>query len=648
MLNKVVLVTSSFLKLLFMSAIDCCFLFAPSDLKSSDTFVSTMLQASNYWQPDAITKASNATNNCTLGKVSLFNTAHSKNDLVHTDTETGDIISANARIDNRLDLIAKLNIANSSITDGELILLAYQKWGKGCVKHLLGDFAFIIWDEKNKKVFCARDHFGIKVLLYNKNDNGIILSNEPTAFFESGWLKKQIKESWLVNQIWNLGPTGVEAAYHGLEVLPPAHTLEVDANGVNIERYWALEDKKDWDHLSKDELIAEFKKLFSKAVERRTNTDYELGCQLSEGLDSNGITGYTARLNPEKNIYTFSYQTTELNEETEKVWGKTYEDIQEMIDMHDNLKPLWSKDTSIEQENQDLVANIGATFNINGQFLPHCKLAKKNNVKVLLSGWGGDHCVSSPGDFYESELFTQRKFLKLIQLLRDKNKRGRGGEAYRGIARLFVKHFAPNLFTKINFSKKIGLEPSMIERSNQSFLKPDYIRKYNLKEKLNEFLTNYQLRFSTKDYSKRELFEIGLAQRVTDSEFTGRMFNLEYRFPMLDVELVEFAYNIPSYLKVFKGVERYAYREVIKGYTTEGIRLRKKADVNHPNFGDRSRITETEKKQLLALVEIPHFKNYVDEVDLNSLSFQKRFVLKQINRKAGLFIYLNKNNVSID
>jgi asparagine synthase (glutamine-hydrolysing) len=631
-----------------MSAINCCFSHTHSDSKSSDLVIDSALQASNYWQPDAISKASNATNNCTLGKASLFNTANSKNDKVYTNPITGNIISANVRIDNRLDLITKLNIINSSITDGELILTAYQKWGKACVKQLLGDFAFIIWDEKKQKVFCARDHFGIKVLLYSQNEDGILLSNEPNAFFESNWLKKQIKESWLVNQIWNLGPTGVEAAYNGLDVLPPAHTLEFDVNGVNIERYWELEDKKDWDHLSKDELIAEFKKRFSKSVERRTVTDYKLGCQLSEGLDSNGITGYAARLNPNKNIHTFSYQTTELNEETEKVWGKTYEDIQEMIDMHANLKPLWSKDTDVEQENQDLVANIGAAFSINGQFLPHCKLAQKNNVKVLLSGWGGDHCVSSPGDFYESELFTQRKFLKLIQLFRDKNERGRGGKAYRGIARLFVKHFAPNLFTKLNFSKKMGLEPSMIERGQNSLLKQEYIRKYNLKEKLNDFLTNYQARFSTKDYSKRELFEIGLAQRVTDSEFTGRMFKLEYRFPMLDVELVEFAYNLPSYLKVFKGVERYVYREVIKGYTTEGIRLRKKADVNHPNFGDQSQMTETEKNQLFAILEIPHFKNYIDEVDLNSLTFHKRFLLKQINRKAGLFTYFNEHNVPVD
>lgn len=631
-----------------MSAVNCCFFSTPSDSKSSHVVINSMLQASSYWEPDALSKASNFANSCTLGKASLFNAPNSENDKVYTDVETGNIITANARIDNKQELIQLLNLSNTLITDGQIILSAYQKWGKACVKHLLGDFAFIIWDEKNKKLFCARDHFGIKVLLYSKTEDGITISNEPNAFFESNWLVKQIKEAWLVNQIWNLGPGEVETAYHGLEVLPPAHILEADSDGVNIERYWELEDKKDWDNLSKEEIIKEFKQRFTKAVERRTITDYDLGCQLSEGLDSNGITGYAALLNPQQNIYTFSYQTTELNEDTEQVWGKTYKDIQEMIDMHPNLKPLWSKDTDVEQENQNLIANIGGTFNSNGQFLTHCKLAKKNNVKVLLSGWGGDHCVSSPGDFYESELFTQRKFLKLIQLLRDKKARGRGGKPIKAISRLLVKHLSPKLHIKYVVLRGLGLEPSMLQRAKQSFVKEQYIKKYQLREKLNLFIYNYQARYSTKDYSKRELFEIGVERRIMDSEFTGRMFKLEYRFPMLDVELIEFTYNIPAHFKVFKGVERYAFREVIKGYTTEGIRLRKKADVNHPNFGDQTKISDLDKKELSLLFDMPHFKKYTDEANLKSNTIQNRFLLKQMNRNTYVFKFWNDNNVPVN
>ena len=631
-----------------MSAINCCLLYKPSETKSSLVILNDMLQASNYWEPDALSTASNAVNNCRLGKASLFNTALSKNDMVYTDTETGNIITANARIDNRQELMHELNISNTLITDGQIILYAYQKWGKACVKHLLGDFAFIIWDEKNKKLFCARDHFGIKVLLYSKTEEGILISNEPNAFFESNWIIKQIKEAFLVNQIWNLGTNDVENAYHGLEVLPPAHILEADTEGLRIERYWKLEDKKDWDNLSKDELLKEFKKRFTKAVERRTITDYQLGCQLSEGLDSNGITGYAARLHPQQNIYTFSYQTTELNEETEQVWGKTYQDIQEMIDMHPNLKALWSKDPNVEQEHQDLIANTGGTFNIHPQFLPHCTLAKINNVKVLLSGWGGDHCVSNPGDFYESELFTQGKFTQLLQLLRDKKTRGRGGKPFNTIIRLLVKHTSPKLHTKMVLVRGLGLEPSMLQRAKQSFVKEQYIKKYQLREKLNWFIHNYQARYSIKDYSKRELFEIGVERRIMDSEFTGRMFKLEYRFPMLDVELIEFAYNFPAYLKVFKGVERYAFREVIKGYTTEGIRLRKKADVNHPNFGDHSKISDLDKQQLLVLTETPHFKNYTNALNLQPNSFQNRFQLKLMNRNTYVFKFWSDNNVPVN
>jgi asparagine synthase (glutamine-hydrolysing) len=631
-----------------MSAINCCLLNNYSDTKSIQEVIHAMFQASKYWNPDALSYKNNISNNCILGKAHLYNTPLSKNDEVFIDTTTQDIITSNARIDNCLELIEILNIDKTKVTTSQIILIAYQKWGCECVKHLLGDFAFIIWDEKNQKLFCARDHFGIKSLFYSKTDKGIMISNEPNAFFESKWITKQINEEWLVNQIWNLGPFDFTTAYNELEILPPAHTLVADANGIKIERYWELKDKKDWENFSKDELLKEFKKRFTKAVERRLITDFELGCQLSEGLDSNGITGYTAHLYPLKNIYTFSYHATELNEKTEKIWGRTYKDIQEMIDMYPNLTPLWSTESNFDYFNYKIVENLGGSFNVNSQFLPHCYLASKNNVRVLLSGWGGDHCVSSYGDFYESELFSKGQFIKLLKLLRDKKTRGRGGKPLNNFIRLIIKHFNSKLYIKYFVLNRLGLENSLIERSQKSLLKDSFIKKYKLNEKLKQFLYNYQARFSTKDYSNRELFEIGVERRIMDSEFTGRMFKLEYRFPMLDVELIEFAYNLPSYLKVFNGVERYAFREIIKGYTTEGIRMRKKADVIHPNWENNNLITDNEKQQISLILDLPLYKKYMKEIDFRSDYFQQRVQIHYIKRISYLLNYWDKNTEFIN
>ena len=88
-------------------------------------------------------------------------------------------ITADARIDNRAELIEKLNssIDLKTVTDVELILRAYQVWEEDCVKHLLGDFAFAIWDSRVQRLFCARDHFGVKPFYYARVGNSLIFGN---------------------------------------------------------------------------------------------------------------------------------------------------------------------------------------------------------------------------------------------------------------------------------------------------------------------------------------------------------------------------------------------------------------------------------------------------------------------------------------
>ena len=90
-------------------------------------------------------------------------------------------ITADARIDDRAELLRALEAAGrtevSDSDDAQLILHAYHAWGEHCVDRLLGDFAFAIWDGRSRRLFCARDHFGIKPFYYAEIDGGIVFSN---------------------------------------------------------------------------------------------------------------------------------------------------------------------------------------------------------------------------------------------------------------------------------------------------------------------------------------------------------------------------------------------------------------------------------------------------------------------------------------
>lgn len=624
-----------------MSTIHCCF---KTNSVVPNQIMDAMLNSSDYWNPDNKTQSTNTHKSCILGKANLYNTALSVHDHVYTDAKSGCMITANARIDNREAILSKLKIQGSLIPDGQLILLCYLKWGKACVKQLLGDFAFIIWDEAAKKTFAARDHFGVKLLLYNQQENGTMISNEPKAFFDSGWMTKTIKESWLVKEFWGLLSSKVETAYHGLELLPAAHFLELDAQGLRTERYWQLPDHDELKNRSKEALLEEFKHLFKNAVKVRMDSEYPLACQLSEGLDSNGIAGYAARFTPQKDIYTFSYQNKELNDETRPIWEKTYADIFDMLAMHSNLKPIWTNKAIAKDASSRLIENTAGAISSTGQFMHHCELAAQKKARVMLSGWGGDHCVSSPGDFYESELFSAFKWKALNNLLKDKQKRGRIGSCKKVWLRLFIKHYFPTISKKI-IVKRGGLEHSMLSRHQQSVLKTKYIEQHQLSKVLNDFVKNYQSCYSTKDYSQRELFEIGVEKRIIDSELTARMYGMEYRFPMLDVPLVEFAYNLPSYLKTYQGIERYSFRHIIKGVTTERIRLRQKADVNHPDLDFSRGLSDYEKEQIKGCFNNKLFSKYLEK-DAVEQFLQNNGII--IRRSLPVFTYFSNQEIKVE
>lgn len=584
-----------------------------SSVKSEQ--INAMLGASDYWRPDKVDYEVTLDGRCVIAKASLFNTRRSKNDHVHRCSSTGNIVVANARIDNRKELIDKLGFAGEEVckeaSDGELILLSYNTWGESCTNKLFGDFTFIVWDSLNQKLFAARDHFGVKFLLYAQTPAGILVSNEPAAFISSGWLKPIIKEEWLARSLWAYTSKAI-FSYAGMELLPPAHNLTFSNTSLRTQKYWQLEDRKDKENEARDEGIEGLKKQFSNAVATRLDSEYPLCCELSEGLDSNGIAGYAAKLLPSHSVYTLSFECETLTSDNKHIWQDCYKDIEGMLDMHDNLEPLCVEhegENNIEEDKKELESIIEATCGsvvIPPIWLNHYRLAQRQGARVILSGWGGDHCVSGYGDYYESELFRKFQWLKLSKLIKQRHKRGRGSRPSTAWTLLLLKHFCPFLLRTIRQFRGKGIS-SLWQRRKLSLLNQKYVKRYRLDKKLKEFIQKYE-RYSVKEQHQRELFDISPEKRLVFSELLARKWRVEYRYPMLDVALVEFAYHLPSALKCYNGIERFHFRKILDGITTQRIQWRVKSDVSMPN---KDVLPDITAKELQAL------KRYLSDYGLN-------------------------------
>src|SRR6267142_1308347 len=120
-----------------------------------------------------------------LGHRMLWTTPESLHEQLPLTSKSGDlVITADARIDNRDELITALGLAHwahGEIPDSELILRAYEQWGEDSPKRLLGDFAFAIWDERRQTLFCARDHCGVKPFYYYQSARALLFASEIKA-----------------------------------------------------------------------------------------------------------------------------------------------------------------------------------------------------------------------------------------------------------------------------------------------------------------------------------------------------------------------------------------------------------------------------------------------------------------------------------
>ncbi len=213
-------------------------------------------------------------------------------------------IVADARIDAREELAARVSslpLGLGPTPDVHLILQAYLKWGEGCVEHLLGDFAFVIWDERERKLFGARDHFGVKQFFWTQAGQSLVVSNNLRCVRLHPGVSEELDELFIADFLLFEGSQQPEATvYRQVKRLPPAHTLTWRAGGdVIVQRYWTLAVKetrvtgvtgKDGDGL-----IEEYTDLLERAVGDRLRTR-SARILMSGGLDSTSIAATAVKL----------------------------------------------------------------------------------------------------------------------------------------------------------------------------------------------------------------------------------------------------------------------------------------------------------------------------------------------------------------
>lgn len=229
-----------------------------------------------------------------LGHRMLHTTPESLHEtLPYTHASASFTITADARIDNRDELIARLDLERREqpVTDSQLILEAYCAWGESCVEELLGAFAFAIWDEQKRQLFCARDHLGVKNLYYwHRPGELYACASEIKALLSLEEVPEEIDEvqlgTFFTKEIFEPEDT----VFKGVRRLLPGCTQTVAPNRIRSRCYYEPTPTTETLPTTDDGYTERFLELFQEAVRCRLRSAFPVGSELSGGLDSSFVT----------------------------------------------------------------------------------------------------------------------------------------------------------------------------------------------------------------------------------------------------------------------------------------------------------------------------------------------------------------------
>lgn len=253
--------------------------------------VASMLAAMPHRGPDGVALWEGGT--IALGQARRHTTPQSLSERLPLQNQDGNLTLVMAgRVDNADELRSAVNAAGARLRsdgDGELVLAAYEAWGRDCVHHIDGDFAFAVYDGRMRTLFCARDRMGWVPFTYALKGNRFAFASEPRALLELGHIPAVPNERFVAGVIAATLTHPEDTLWEGVLQIPPAHTLLVEDGALTLSRYWMPDLTTVAPYKDPREAAGALRALLADNVHRLSRTHKPLACELSGGLDSSTV-----------------------------------------------------------------------------------------------------------------------------------------------------------------------------------------------------------------------------------------------------------------------------------------------------------------------------------------------------------------------
>ncbi len=518
--------------------------------------------------------------NVGLGHSMLWTTPESLTEqLPFMERSSGLAITADARIDNREELYSLLEIRRplDEVSDSELILAAYAKWRDDCPKKLLGDFAFAIWDHQHQRVFCARDHFGVKPFYYYVSETCFAFATELKALLCLSYVPRRVNETTIADHFVKNFEDKEKTFYHDLLRLPAGHSLTVQREGRRLSSYYALDPTRELRLNSNEEYAEGLREIFTEAVRCRMRSALPVGSFLSGGLDSSSIACVARNLLVEQNgplLPTFSLVYDRIKECDERRYINAVLDQGGFESYHqsgDELTPLNELETICGQQCRASIApGLPASRGI-------YDLIRKSGVRVIFDGHDGDNAVSYGYSFLE-ELAKRGCWLTLAAEAKELGpffhmSRWSIVKAYAWRYRwrpLIQKH--PTLMRAEQILRRLARRTKSKSKSWEmtdhaarcELVNKDLARRTNLIERYKvAYRTPWKSEHIAREDHYRSITNGVQLLGLEENDSTVAFFGLEARYPFWDKRLIEYCLSLPGEQKCSRGWNRVVMRRAM-------------------------------------------------------------------------------------
>lgn len=513
----------------------------------------------------------------------------------------GRMLLADARIDNATELQRTLGVASAAsargdraLRDADLILAAYARWGERCPEHLVGDFAFALWDPARQSLLCARDPMGVRPFYYWQSDSRFCFAFDQRTLLRLTGAPAAIDQQRVVHFLLNTDAGRERTFYQDVRRLPAAHRLLRTPAAMSVQRYWEPDAVSELRLRSDDEYAEAFRDLFGQAVRARLAEDGRTAATLSGGLDSSSIVCMARMLlDGGAPLHTISLVFPDLPaDELRLIDERRYiATVARDSGVHahavrgDRISPLGDV--------RSIVQTLHEPFSAPNLYLHWAMFgaAADAGCNVFLDGFDGDSVVShglarfddllAAGDWtsYETlvRAFAARRGIETAKVARSFGvprldwlaANGRWAE-WRRTARALHDSFG---MSRLGLFIEHGMRPT---RAGGRLLRRRSTAAGRIVRTSHEGTAN---QVASEPLSTRASHIAGLMQPAYQDTLEiayhcSRAFCLDARFPFFDRRLIEFCVALPAEQKFADGWTRRVMRNAMRDVLPEEIRTR--------------------------------------------------------------------------